>query len=71
MYIRFQLWHRSFDLLYIPFTLRFAAALLSIFRLFLSSQINMSNVAHWDAINAKTRVSANSVVCCKQGALAA
>ena len=31
-YIRFQLWHRSFDLLYIPFTFRFAAALLSIFR---------------------------------------
>ena len=32
VYIRFQLWHRSFDSLYIPFTFRFAAALLSIFR---------------------------------------
>ena len=33
VYIRFLLWHRSFDLLHIPFTFRFAAALLlSIFR---------------------------------------
>ena len=46
VYIRFQLWHRSFDLLYIPFTFSFAAALLSIFRMFLSLQVCISNIAH-------------------------